>query len=351
MKHLYLIALTLLSPGAIAQQLTQNVRGTVVDLVSKAPIPGASVVVMGSDPLIGTTTDDNGIFKLPKVTVGQHTLRISFIGYKEATLPGIVVNSGKEVVLNVQIEEDIARLDEVVITPDVEKNKPINEMSTVSARTSSVEETRKFAAAVNDPARAALSFAGVVSTDDGNNTISIRGNSPYGLLWRMEGVDIPNPNHFANAGTSGGGISILSSQLLSNSDFLTGAFAAEYGNALAGVFDINLRKGNNENQEYTVQAGFLGLDVAAEGPFSSNYKGSYLVNYRYSTLSVLSAVGFPVGEEVTNFQDLSYNIWLPTRNAGNFSLFGFGGLSSQIDEAERDSSLWVNDFMRYQSVY
>jgi len=214
-----------------------------------------------------------------------------------------------------------------------------------------VEETRKFAAAVNDPARAALSFAGVVSTDDGNNTISIRGNSPYGLLWRMEGVDIPNPNHFANAGTSGGGISILSSQLMTNSDFVTGAFAAEYGNALAGVFDINLRKGNNEKPEYTVQAGFLGLDVAAEGPFSKNYGGSYLVNYRYSTLSVLSAVGFDVGDEITNFQDLSYNIWLPTRRAGNFSLFGFGGLSSQIDEAEKDSTLWVNDFMRYQSTY
>ncbi|MDZ7646940.1 MAG: Plug domain-containing protein, partial [Cytophagales bacterium] len=238
-----------------------------------------------------------------------------------------------------------------MVRPDLEKNKPINEMATVSTRTFSVEETRKFAAAVNDPARAAVSFAGVVSTDDGNNSISIRGNSPTGLLWRMEGVDIPNPNHFADVASSGGGISILSTQLLSNSDFSTGAFAAEYGNALAGVFDLNLRKGNNEKREYTVQAGFLGLDVAAEGPFSKNYRGSYLINYRYSTLSVLSNLGLNVGDAVTNFQDLSYNIYLPTKKLGNFSLFGFGGLSDQNQNAKKDSTLWEEEYQRYDYTY
>lgn len=242
-------------------------------------------------------------------------------------------------------------MEEIVVTPDTEKNKPLNEMATVSARTFSVEETRKFAAAVNDPARAALSFAGVVTAGDGNNTISIRGNSPFGLLWRMEGVDIPNPNHFANAGTSGGGISILSSQLLSNSDFMTGAFAAEYGNALAGVFDLNLRKGNNEKREFTIQAGLLGTDIAVEGPFSKKYRGSYLVNYRYSTLSILQKLGVDIFDAETNFQDLSYNFFLPTERAGNFSLFGFGGLSDQTQVAEKDSTLWTNEGMRYNSRY
>ena len=332
------------------QSLAQIVRGNVVDRVSRTALPGATVLVLNTDPVIGGTTDEEGNFRLQQVPLGQQTIRITFIGYKDLTQT-VVVNSGKEVVLNIQVEEDIVRMDEVVITPDVEKNLPVNEMSVVSARTFSVEETRKFAAAVNDPGRAALSFAGVVSTSDDSNTISIRGNAPNGLLWRMEGVDIPNPNHFADVGTSGGGISILSSQLMANSDFLTGAFAAEYGNALAGVFDINLRKGNNEKHEYTVQAGFLGLDVAAEGPFSKKYRGSYLINYRYSTLSILSRVGFDVGDAITNFQDLSYNIWLPTRRLGNFSLFGFGGLSSQVEEAVRDSSQWINDFLRYESTY
>jgi hypothetical protein len=306
----FLLAAILLSSTAnlFAQQFTQTVRGTVLDKISKIGLPGATVVILSSEPLLGATTDADGNFRIMQVPVGTQALKISFVGYKDVT-SNLVVNSGKEVVVQIHIEEDITQLEEIIVRLDAEKNKPLNEMAVVSTRTFSVEETRKFAAAVNDPARAAASFAGVVSTDDGNNQISIRGNSPFGLLWRMEGVDIPNPNHFAAVGSSGGGISILSSQLLANSDFSTGAFAAEYGNALAGVFDLNLRKGNNEKREYTLQAGVLGMDIAAEGPFSKNYGGSYLINYRYSTLSILSKMGVSIGDAVTNFQDLSYNIY------------------------------------------
>lgn len=344
------LALLLIS-WSVEGQLTQTIRGTVVDRVTQTSLPGASVVLVNANPIIGTTTDVDGNFRLSQIPIGTHSLRITFIGYKEIIIPNIVVNSGKEVVLTIPVEEEITQLQEIVVRPDIEKNKPLNEMATVSTRTFSVEETRKFAAAVNDPARAAVSFAGVVSADDGNNTISIRGNSPTGLLWRMEGVDIPNPNHFADVGSSGGGISILSSQLLANSDFSTGAFPAEYGNALAGVFDLNLRKGNNENTEFTVQAGFLGTDVAAEGPFSKNYRGSYLINYRYSTLSILSKLGVNVGDAVTNFQDLSFHVYLPTAKLGNFSLFGFGGLSDQNQFAKEDSTQWEYDFDRYNSQY
>lgn len=350
-RLIILALITLTGFQSFAQSLNQTVRGTVVDKVSQMTLPGATVLIVGTDPLIGTTTDPDGNFKFSHVPVGNITLKISFIGYKDFIIPNVIVNSGKEVVLQVDIEEDIMQMDEIVVTPDIEKDKPINEMAVVSARTFSVEETRKFAAAVNDPSRMVASFAGVVQTDDGNNNISIRGNSPYGLLWRMEGIDIPNPNHFTNVATSGGGISILSSQLLSNSDFMTGAFAAEYGNALAGVFDLNLRRGNNEKREYTVQAGFLGTDVAAEGPFAQGYRGSYLVNYRYSTLSILSKMGLEVGDGVTNFQDLSYHLYLPTNKLGNFSLFGFGGLSDQKDDGEADSTKWESEGDRYNSKY
>jgi CarboxypepD_reg-like domain/TonB-dependent Receptor Plug Domain len=345
------LVLFLTTPFLFAQNLHQTIRGTIVDKVSKSSLPGASVTLISVDPVIGGMSDPDGNFKLPNVPIGNHTLRISFIGYKDVTLPNIVVNSGKEVVLNVPIEEDIVLLQSIEVRPELEKNKPLNDMATVSARTFSVEETRKYAAAVNDPARMVASYAGVVQTSDGNNTISIRGNSPYGLLWRMEGVDIPNPNHFANVGSSGGGISILSSQLLTNSDFLTGAFPAEYGNALAGVFDLNLRKGNNEKHEYTIQAGFLGIDIAAEGPLAKNYRGSYLINYRYSTLSILSKFNVQITQGVTDFQDLSFNFYFPTRKAGNFSVFGFGGLSSQSQKAKRDSLQWEDDSDRYDASY
>ena len=330
-----------------AQSLTQTIRGTVVDLVSQSPLPGANVVLLNSEPFNGTATDMDGNFQLKNVPVGKQNLRITFLGYKEYILPNITVTSGKEVVLSIALEENVVMGKEVTITDKIEKNKPLNEYSTVSARTFSVEETQKYAAAVNDPARMSTSYAGVVSTDDGNNAITIRGNSPNGLLWRMEGVEIPNPNHFSNVGTSGGGISILSSQVLTNSDFMTGAFPAEYGNALSGVFDLKLRRGNNQKSEQTIQVGFLGTDLALEGPFKKGYDGSYLVNYRYSTLSILGKLGVNVGTAATNFQDLSYNFYLPTKKSGTFTLFGFGGLSSQSSNAEKDSLKWTSYYDKY----
>jgi len=342
---LVLAAFCLISSNAGAQ--TQTVRGTVVDRIAQSPIPGATIVLLYSEPVIHATSDEEGNFSLPNIPVGSQSFRIMYSGYKEVVLQNITVNAGKELVLTVNMEEEIDDLDEVVVTAKVEKNKPLNELSTVSTRTFSVEETQKFAAAVNDPARMASSFAGVVTAGDGNNHISIRGNSPNGLLWRMEGVEIPNPNHFSNVGTAGGGISILSSQLLGNSDFSTGAFAAEYGNALSGVFDLRLRRGNNEKREYTVQIGLLGIDAAIEGPFKKGYAGSYLVNYRYSTLSILGKIGVPLGDAITNFQDLSFNFYLPTKRLGKFTVFGFGGLSYQTTEAKKDSLRWEeNEFNR-----
>lgn len=348
-KILAVLCLFALNP-LHSQTLTQTVRGKVVDQISRAPIPGATVMILHTEPLMGVATDVDGDFKMAQVPLGTHTLRVSFVGYKDQILPNVLVNSGKEVVLTLSLVEEIGQLDEVVVL-GAEKERTVNDMVTVSGRTFSVEETRKFAAAVNDPARMATSFSGVVGTDDGNNTISIRGNSPNGLLWRMEGIDIPSPNHFVNPGSSGGGISILSSQLLANSDFITSAFPAEYGNALGGVFDLSLRKGNNEKREFTLQAGFLGTDLAAEGPIAKNYKGSYLINYRYSTLSILSQIGVPLGDFVTDFQDLSFNFYLPAGKKSSFSIFGFGGVSDQNGEAKKDSLIWESEGDRYSSRY
>lgn len=329
---------------------TQIIRGKVFDQITNSPMIGATVRILGTDPVLGSTTDVQGEFKITQVPVGNHTVKVSYMGYEELVLPQVLVNSGKETVLQIGLLEQISEIQEFVVL-GTEKDRTINEMISVSGRTFSVEETRKFAAAVNDPGRMVTSYSGVTGTDDGNNSISIRGNSPNGLLWRMEGIDIPNPNHFVNPGSSGGGVSILSSQLLTNSDFITGAFPAEYGNALSGVFDLNLRKGNNEKREYTIQASLLGTDVAAEGPFSDQYKGSYLINYRYSTLAILSNLGVPLGDFVTNFQDLSFNFHLPTGEKSSISVFGFGGLSNQKSDAQADSLTWESDFERYSSTF
>ena len=348
--NLILFSLVTCLPFMLMAQANQTLRGQVTDQLLQKPLAGATVFMPSQNK--STITDAQGNFRFTNVPIGIHQLRISYIGYRSAQLDNITLISGKEEVLNISLELDVQVQEEAVVKARAVRSKPLNELSLVSARAFSVEETQRYAAAVNDPLRMATSFAGVVAADDGNNNIVIRGNSPVGMLWRMEGVDIPNPNHYSVTGGSGGGISILSTQLLANSDFVTGAFAAEYGNAVSGVFDLRLRKGNNEKREYALQAGVLGLNLAAEGPFSSKYKGSYLVNYRYSTLGLLTKMGLEMqGGATTNFQDLSFNIFLPAKKLGTFTLFGFGGLSDQKYNAEKDPSKWEEEADRQSGIF
>jgi hypothetical protein len=348
---LFLLLLSL-QISATAQELTQTIRGRVLDRESQAPVIGASVAVSTTEPVKGAMTDAEGFFKIEKVPVGRHTVKVNYLGYEEQVIPELLLGSGKELVIAVGLKESFRQMEEVVIRAHQEKGQPQNEMATLSARTISVEETKRYAASVNDPARAALNYAGVGSTDDGGNQIVVRGNSPKGILWRLEGIEVPNPNHFGQEGASGGGVSILSVNMLDNSDFFTGAFPAEYGNAMSGVFDMKLRKGNSEKREYAFQAGVLGLDFAAEGPFKTGGKGSYLVNYRYSTLAILDKIGVNIGGDAApDFQDLSFKLKMPTEKAGTFSLWGIGGYSSQVDEAERDAAKWVEKQDRFDNVF
>lgn len=323
----------------IEKKLFQNVRGEVRDLETNQPLIGVNIVLVGSDPLLGASTDRYGQFKIPDVPLGRATFRVSYLGYKPHMVANIAVNSGKELILNVMLEESSQSLEQVLVRADFDKSKPLNEMSVVSAKSFSVEETSLYAGSFNDPARMASSYAGVTSgQDDSENQIIIRGNSPRGLLWRVEGVEIPNPNHFADDGSSSGAISILNSNMLANSDFLTGAFSAEYGNAFSGVFDIKLRNGNNEKREYAVKAGLLGLDASAEGPIQrKNGKNipnaSYLVSYRYSTVSILNSIGLDYDDSFEDpaFQDIAFKLHVPTNGLGVFSLWGLGGLSKAVD--------------------
>jgi hypothetical protein len=333
-------------------QLTQTIRGKVSDKESMSAIPGATIILVGSEPLKGSTTDAEGYFRIEKVPVGRHSLKITSVGYEEQMLSELLIGSGKELILNITLEESLIQMEEIVIVAEQQKGKAQNDLALLSSRSISPEETKRYAASVNDPARAVLSFAGVATTDDVRNEIVVRGNSPRGILWRLEGVEIPNPNHFADDGASGGAISILSVNTIDNSDFFTGGFPAEYGNALSGVFDIKLRIGNNEKREFAFQAGVLGIDAAVEGPFSKNGKGSYLFNYRYSTLAVLNGIGLKLaGDATPDFQDFSYKFHIPTKSAGAFSLWGIGGLSKQKTFAEKDSLSWESRFDRMDEQY
>lgn len=320
----------LLALNIHAQSFFQNIRGQVIDKVTHQPLIGVQIVILNINPQLGDQTDVQGRFELKNIPLGRYQIQCSYIGYHTATFNDIQLNSGKEVILNIELEERIATTkSDIVIKNKREKDKPLNEMAMVSARMFSVEETGRYAGTVNDPARMAQNFAGVQANGDTRNDIVIRGNSPLGVLWRLEGIDIPNPNHFSGVGTTGGGISMLNNNNLSNCDFLTGAFPAQYGNATAGVFDLKLRNGNDQKREYTVMFGMNGLEAGVEGPISKKNHSSYIANYRYSTLDLFNALGINLGTaSIPKYQDGVFKIHIPTSKFGVFDVFGLGGYST-----------------------
>ncbi len=314
---------------SFSQNHTQAIRGQVLDNTTQSSLPGANVVVLDTEPLIGTTTDSQGYFTLSGVPAGRVSLRVSFIGYHTKSIENIYLSAAKEKTLEIYLEEQAISMEAVEIRAEKSKKQPINEMASASARAFTVEEAERFAGSRNDVARMAANYAGVAAPNDAENGIVIRGNSPNGLLWRLEGIEIPNPNHFGAMGASGGPVSMLNSNVLSKSDFMTGAFPAEYGNAYSGVFDLHMRHGNYMNHEFTGQMGFNGFEFGAEGPVNRDKNASYIVNYRYSMLSIMSELGFDfgTGTAIPYYQDANFNLHYPTEKAGNFTIFGVGGIN------------------------
>jgi hypothetical protein len=329
-KHALLAITFLFSINSFSQQkYNQVVRGTVTDTDTKTALPGASVQIAGTTT--GTITDADGSFRFTNVAVGRYSFIVSFIGYNPVTVQDIIVSSSKEVVLNLELKENVQDLAEVKIVGTREKSKSQNDLAVVSTRTFSIAETERYAGSLGDPSRMAKNFAGISTGNDERNDIIIRGNSPLGLLWRLDGFSIPNPNHFGAIGTTGGPISILNNNLLTNSDFFTSAFPAEYGNATSGVFDLRMRNGNNEKHEYVAQAGFNGFEFGAEGPFTKTSKASFIINYRYSMLTLLKLMGLELGKKSSeiNYQDMSFKVNLPLKH-GSLSLIGIGGLDGML---------------------
>lgn len=340
-RKLFFATFLLLSTVTLFAQPTQTVRGTIKDKLSQQTLIGATVILVDSTMTNGMVTDIDGNFRFEKVPLGRQVLLIKYLGYKEVSMP-VVVTSGKEVVTNISLEQMVLEGKEVSIIAERKKDKANNEMTTVSARSFTIEETSRYAGSLGDPARMATNYAGVSGANDARNDIIIRGNSSLGVLWRLNGVDIPNPNHFGSLGVTGGPLSILNNNQLDKSDFLTGAFPAEYGNATAGTFDLQMRSGNNEKYEYLAQIGFNGFELGAEGPlFKKKNAGSFIINYRYSTLGVFKALGidFGTGTSVPEYQDISLNLNLPTQKIGKFTLFGIGGISSAtVLDKDRDTT-------------
>ena len=348
------MAFAMMSSNAHAQttettpaiQTTQTIRGQVCDVASGEPMIGVTITVeddgayQSSGITLTTVSDIDGNFVINNVPVGRHSVRATYIGYEPVLLKEQLVTSGKELVLNLKMTESISELSEVVVKPRVNKQVPLNEMAQVGARMFSVEEATRYAGGMADPARTASMFAGV-ATGGATNGISIHGNSPQMLQWRVEGVEVNNPNHFAEITEAGGGVfTSLNGTVLANSDFMTGAMPAEYGNALSGAFDMKMRVGNNAKHEHAVQVGTLGVDFASEGPLGKDSKASYLINYRYSFLEIAKKLhAINMENETLDYQDLSFKFNFPTNHAGTFSIW-FTGLIDNYESKAPDPSEW-----------
>jgi CarboxypepD_reg-like domain/TonB-dependent Receptor Plug Domain len=334
---LSLIFISFLSTDGFGQS-KQTIRGIIIDADSERPMVGVNLLLVENGT--GTQSDKNGEFVFEKMGVGRYALKASMTGYENLILTELLLESSKELRLTLKLKEQSSMLQEAIVRGG--KARALTSIQKITT-----EQVMRFPATFMDPARLAMSYAGVANQNDQANALVIRGNSPNGLQWRLEGVEIVNPNHLSNAGTfsdratqNAGGTNILSAQLLGEMDFMTGAFPAEYGNALSGVMDMRLRNGNDKKHEFTAQAGLIGVDLAAEGPL--NKKGaSYLINYRYSFTGILGLMGVTFGGEKIDFQDLSFNLSLPTQKLGKFTIFGMGGLSSNTFAGPSDAKTWV----------
>lgn len=311
-------------------QSSQTVRGRIVDEITYNPIPGVNVGIVGT--AFGSSTDAEGYYKIPAVPTGRQTIKITCIGYQPQQMKDVIISAGKEMILNITLVEDVKELAEVVVNFDRKNDKllTVNEMSLISSRAFNSQDTKKFAGALGDPARMVANYAGVVGANDSRNDIVVRGNSPLGSLWQLEGINIPNPNHFGTLVSTGGPVSMLNNNNIDKSDFLTGAFSAQYGNATSSVFDISLRNGNDEKREIVAQTGINGLEIGAEGPFSKNSKSSYIVNFRYSTLSLFKKLGVDIGTGggTPIYQDLNFKLNFILSKASTLSVFGIAGRSN-----------------------
>lgn len=299
------------------------IKGYVKDKVSEQALIGVNIVIKNTEGDKGAISDENGNFYISEVNPGRYTLEVFYVGYETVVIPNVLVTSGKETELEIVMEEGLV-LKELIITSAIEKDKTINEMASISARTFSLEEVTRYSGGRNDASRLVSNFAGVAAANDNRNDIVVRGNSPAGILWRLEGVPIPNPNHFSTLGTTGGPVSALNTNLLKTSDFFTSAFPAEYGNAISGVFDVGFRSGNKDKFEATAQlAAFSGLEAMIEGPLDNKKDKSFLISYRYSFVQLADQFGLEFGTNATpKYQDLSFSLDLGKSKLGNFKAFG-----------------------------
>lgn len=321
--------------SAQAQEIKQSIQGVVTDGFTGAPLPSVNILITKDSIRLGGYSDGNGYFFINSLNIGRYKIKASFVGYQtyEAYFD---LTSGKAINLEIMLDATTNELGGVSIRAYNDKTKPINNMALIGARSFTPDEANRYAGSYGDPARMAMNYAGVLPVRDNRNDLIIRGNSAFGLQWRLDGIDIPNPNHFSASATTGGPVTIINTNLIGRSDFFNGAFPAEYGNANAGIFDLHTKTANVEKREMWAALGWNGLEFGSEGPIIKGKGATYLVSYRHSIANLFYDIGGTKGKQVA-YQDLTFKLNFPNTKLGSWSIIGMGGKSSiALNEMEYD---------------
>ena len=328
---IFLVTVTLIFCGAVSMQ-AETLRGTVKDAITGEPLIGATVKIVELENA-AAIADIDGKYQINLSKGGRYTIEANYVGYEPSVTKEILISGAKEVVLDITLRENSTELKEVVVRPRVNKEATVNPTVLTGGVMLSMEEASRFAGGYNDPARLVMSFAGVSGEADGSG-LSIHGNAPERMQYRIEGVEVFTPNHFNDLWNAGYGlVSALNSNVIGNSDFFTSTFNANYNNALSGVFDVKMRPGNNTKYENILQIGTVSEELTLEGPISRKHNSSYIVNYRYGFTSLVDKLGLvDTDGSHMSFQDFSWKLNFPTKRAGTFSVFGLGFFDTNWDE-------------------
>ncbi len=327
------IGLILLIAMASLQSFAQSgiIKGKVKNAINNEVLPSVVVVIQGST--VATTTGFDGFFELKNLKPGFYNVEFKLIGFKKKLLYEIQVNNLKASIVDIELEEDSRNINTVEVTA---KNfyKPAE--SPVSLRTIGVSEIKRNPGGGRDISKVIQSLPGVASSATFRNDIIIRGGAPNENKFYLDGIEIPNINHFATQGSTGGPVGLINVDFVREVDFYSGAFPANRGNSLSSIFDFKFKDGRNDKQFASMTVGSSDLALVAEGPINS--KTTYMASYRKSYLQFLfRAIGLPFLPEYNDFQ---FKVKSKIDDKNEITFIGLGALddfSLNLDANETET--------------
>lgn len=281
MKNIYFITIVIFcTTNLLAQELSSYIYGRVFDFTTKQPIPFTNIIVPGTN--FGAATNENGYFKIENLPVNTYQVRASVIGYNQLTKTDVVIQSGKPAEVNFELVPQAIELGDVTVTSDYFRKDPLE---VNSIRNFSYEEIRRSPGGFEDVIRALSILPGVAQADAGRNDLIVRGGAPSENLYLIDGIEVPNINHFGTQGATGGPLSYVNLDFVRETSFSTGGFSALYGDKLSSVLDIKLRDGREDRfgGKATISASQFGLNL--EGPITE--KSNFIFSARRSYLDFI----------------------------------------------------------------